>query len=187
MEQKINEIEGLSAKTKNVLARSHIYTVAQLDELSIGELYQLKGVGASVMRELSRALNRPGLTPKSGKEVPTEEEEQITLFKWAELNEKKYPALKLMFHIPNEGKRSYVSGKRMKLAGMRKGVSDIFLSAPRGKYHGLYIEMKRIIDGKVSDDQTEWLDAVRAEGYAGYVAYGWQDASKKILRYLNGG
>ena len=37
--------------------------------------------------------------------VPTEEQEQISLMKWAKLQEPIYPELRLLFHIPNGGKR----------------------------------------------------------------------------------
>lgn len=118
---------------------------------------------------------------------PTEEEEQITLFNWAKMQLGKYPELRMMFHIPNEGKRSYIAGAHMKAAGMRKGVSDIFLSCARGGKHGLYIEMKRTAGSKVSREQVDWLQDVAGEGYAAYIAYGWKEAAEIITNYLDGG
>jgi hypothetical protein len=35
--------------------------------------------------------------------APTEAQEQEALFRWAAYNRAKYPALALMYHIPNEG------------------------------------------------------------------------------------
>lgn len=119
---------------------------------------------------------------------PTEEQEQITLFNWAAMQSRKYPELKNMFHIPNEGKRSVVAGAHMKAAGMRKGVSDIFLPAPRGKCHGLFIEMKRLYKAgsRPTKDQLEFISDMRAAGYAACVAYGWKMAADAIIEYLGG-
>ena len=44
----------------------------------------------------------------------TEGEEQRSLFVWATIAAGKYPALNLLFHIPNEGKRSQWTGARMR-------------------------------------------------------------------------
>lgn len=70
--------------------------------------------------------------------------------------------------IPNGGGRSKAEGGRLKAEGVRKGVPDIFCAMPQGSFHGLYIEMKSA-DGRVSDEQTTWLDESRALGYAGAV------------------
>lgn len=85
--------------------------------------------------------------------IPTEETEQITLFNWARTQQHKYPELRLMYHIPNGGQRSKSEAARFKAAGVRAGVPDIFLPCPRSRYHGLYIELKRVKGGRVSGDQ----------------------------------
>ena len=43
---------------------------------------------------------------------PEEDVEQMCLFRWAKASEGKWPELKLMFHIPNGGKRSKAEAKR---------------------------------------------------------------------------
>lgn len=116
--------------------------------------------------------------------VPTESVEQQTLFRWAKLNEKRHPELQLLFHIPNEGKRSYVTGNRMRSEGLKKGVPDLFLPIPKGRFHGLFIEMKRIKGGKISSEQKAWIRSLNAVGYKAVVAFGWEEASKDIEEYL---
>ena len=37
--------------------------------------------------------------------VPTEAQEQMTLFSWAAMQSGKYPELKLLYHVPNGGSR----------------------------------------------------------------------------------
>lgn len=117
-------------------------------------------------------------------EVPHESVEQQALFAWARLYTGKYPELNWMYHVPNEGKRSYSTGRRMRAEGLKSGVPDICLPVARGGYHGLYIELKRRKGGRVSDNQEMWLGALRDAGYMAIVCKGWEEASDKILRYL---
>lgn len=117
----------------------------------------------------------------------TEEEEQITLFSWAALNEGRHPELRWMYAIPNGGLRSKTEAARMKKAGVKKGVSDIFLPAARGKYHGLYIELKKLCGGRASKEQIKFIEAVRKEGYYADVKCGWVAAAKLIVDYLERG
>lgn len=121
---------------------------------------------------------------KSEIPAPTESEEQRTLFRWATLQSLKHPELALMFHVPNEGKRSKVVGGRMKAEGLKSGVPDIFLPVPRGEYHGLFIEMKRIRGGAVTDCQKLWIHDLAHQGYKAVVCRGWQNAADEILKYL---
>jgi hypothetical protein len=39
---------------------------------------------------------------------------------------------------------------------------------------------------KPSDDQEFWLQALTQQGYCTAVCYGWEAASKVILKYLEG-
>lgn len=77
-----------------------------------------------------------------GSKTLSESEEQICLFRWAQWACGKYPELKLLFHVPNEGKRSVYTGARMRSEGLRAGVPDICLPVAKKRYHGLFVEMK---------------------------------------------
>ena len=121
---------------------------------------------------------------KRGKLIPDEAEEQKIVFKWATLNQKKYPKLKKMYHIPNEGKRSKKTGANLKAMGLIPGVSDICLPVPRGKYHGLYIELKAE-DGVPSVRQLEFLSNMREEGYCTAVCYGASQAIEILREYMS--
>jgi hypothetical protein len=116
--------------------------------------------------------------------VPKEASEQKWLFQWAANSLGKHPELALMFHIPNEGKRSRTTGARMRQEGLKRGVPDIFLPVPRGGFHGLFIEMKRIKGSKTSDDQKGWLEALHRQGYQAFVCKGWCEAADRIEEYL---
>lgn len=71
---------------------------------------------------------------------------------------------KCLFSIPNAGIRNKANGGRMKAEGMLAGASDLFLAVPSGEYHGLFLEAKWG-DGRLSDNQKEFLSAMAAQGY----------------------
>ncbi len=118
--------------------------------------------------------------------VPTEGEEQALLFSWAAMSLRKYPELGLLFHIPNGGKRGKAEAARFKAEGVKAGVPDLFLPVARGKYHGLFIELKRYKGGRVSDWQKHWLMELGWQGYRAEVARGWKEAAEIIKNYLEG-
>lgn len=123
-------------------------------------------------------------TFKSEYKTESESFEQIQLFAWAQWLGGKYPELSLMYHIPNEGKRSKTTGSKLKKEGLKAGVPDICLPVPRGRYHGLYIEMKAT-GNKLTDSQAQWLEMLDKQDYYTAVCYGWEIASKVITKYLN--
>lgn len=118
--------------------------------------------------------------------VPLETAEQQALFKWAEVMCYRWPELRMMYHIPNEGKRSRRTGARLKAEGMRGGVPDICLPVARGGHHGLYIEMKRVKNSRVTKEQLEWIEDLVAQGYVAAVCRGCDEAISLITRYLSG-
>lgn len=114
---------------------------------------------------------------------------QQAAVKWFRMQYPQYA--RLLIHIPNEGKRSTklvrtrdgyktvcISGSRLKAEGMVKGVSDLVLFVPSGRYHGLCIETKtESMDGngkKVrtcqSKEQRQWQEEVESQGYM-YAVY----------------
>ena len=116
--------------------------------------------------------------------TPTEDIEQTQLFAWAHFARGKYPELALMYHIPNGGKRSKAEAVRFKAQGVKAGVPDICLPVARGKYHGLYIELKRVKGGRVSTAQEEYISALRKQGYRVEVCFGMEQARDVIVEYL---
>ena len=116
--------------------------------------------------------------------VPSEEEEQVTLFNWAKMQEGKYPELKLMFHIPNGGLRSKTEAARLKKQGVKAGVPDICLPCAKCGRHGLFIELKKLTGGRTSKEQKAWIAALENAGYAASVCCGWKEAVRTITWYL---
>lgn len=124
----------------------------------------------------------------------TEHKEQCAVFEWAGLMSNEYPELDLMFAIPNGGARPYkisetpkgdvrysFEGRKLKKEGVKEGVPDIFLPAPKGDYHGLFIEMKRHGGGVVRKSQRAWLTNLAQQGYFVVVCKG-SDAALRVLK-----
>jgi hypothetical protein len=75
----------------------------------------------------------------------------------------KYPGLRgLLFSVPNGGARSSKEGKRMKLTGVVKGVSDLIFLYKREAY---LIELKKDTNSKQSRDQIYWENKVKTQGF----------------------
>lgn len=114
---------------------------------------------------------------------PTEEQEQTVVMHWAAMAAGRWPELRLLFHIPNGGKRSKTEAVRFRAAGVRSGVPDLFLPCARGGYHGMWIEMKAV-DGRVSADQARWRKDLLEQGYMSVVCYGADAAIEAIEKYM---
>ena len=113
----------------------------------------------------------------------SEESEQIALINWCNLNICKYPQLELIYHVPNGGKRNKTEAKRLKYAGVKKGVPDLCLPVSNNKYNGLYIEMK-YGKNKATKEQKEWIDKLNKQGYLAVVCNGFDEAKETIETYL---
>ncbi len=93
---------------------------------------------------------------------------------------------RLLMAFPLQGKRTKANGARMKAEGMRAGTPDMFLAVPRGKYHGLWIELKRP-SGRLTPNQKDMLSLLDVTGgYAAFAAYGFDDCERLIGAYLRG-
>lgn len=115
-----------------------------------------------------------------------EDTEQMNVISWANWNSNKYPELKLLFHVPNGGKRNAQEAARFKTMGVKAGVPDLCLPVPRGGYAGLYIEMK-YGKNKTTDKQDEWIHDLSAQGYFVKVCWGAEQAIDILEVYMQQG
>lgn len=109
--------------------------------------------------------------------------EQIKLFTWAKMRENTIPQLRLLYHIPNEGKRTQSGGQILKAAGLKSGVPDICLPVSRRGYNALYIELK-YGNNKPTKAQVAFMKALQEEGAKVAVCYLAEEARDLILFYL---
>lgn len=132
-------------------------------------------------------VRRRGIAPAA---VPTERQEQKALIAWCDRHSATYPELARVYAIMNAG--GYSGGFKSNMLrviealrqGVRKGYPDLGLDVPRGPYHGLRIELKRVKGGDTSDVQSEWITWLRSQGYRAEVCKGWEAARDTILDYL---
>jgi len=111
---------------------------------------------------------------------------QEALFSWCDIQRHKYPELKLLYHVPNGGKRDARTAQALKRQGVKAGVPDLCLPVARGGWHGLYIELK-VGKNKPTEHQREWLKSLRHQDYATAVCYGWEEAAETLASYLDSG
>jgi hypothetical protein len=78
--------------------------------------------------------------------------------------------------------------QRIKMArtGYVKGFPDLFIYEPRGEFHGLAIEMKKVKGSKIEPEQVQWQEQLRNRGYCSYICKGSEEAIKQIDEYFNG-
>lgn len=113
------------------------------------------------------------------KKIPSETEDQIELVKWMEKKGLKFYA------VPNGGYRRISEAVRFKHSGVKAGVPDLCIPFPSGPYHGLYIELKRVIGGEVSVVQQEWVDYLNSVGYYAAICRGFEEAKRTVEYYLS--
>ena len=114
----------------------------------------------------------------------SEHDTQCAFNEWCKWNEKKYPALKLSFAIPNGGKRNIITATKMKAEGVRPGVPDWHLPVPVGGYSGLWIEFK-FGKNKLSDNQRDYIGLLEKSRHVVAVCYTSEEATRAVIGYLN--
>ena len=96
-----------------------------------------------------------------------------------------YPKLrKLLFHVPNGGKRNKVTAQIFKAMGVVPGVSDLILLVSRHGYGSLCIEMKTT-SGYQSPAQIDWEKEVTAAGNKYALCRTFDDFQKTVKDYLS--
>jgi hypothetical protein len=143
---------------------------------------------------LGEAPYKQGALPPIKLVKDSEHSHQVGLMAWSSLPDVRemFPELRWLYAIANGGSRGdtdqsrRIEGGKMKAEGVKTGVSDLKLPVKRGEWSGLYIELKKMPGKGVgpSDDQTEFIEFVRSQGYAACVCYGWQEARNTIIAYL---
>jgi len=109
----------------------------------------------------------------------SEDDIQKTVMQWVRLQ----GLGGVVFHIPNQGKRSMRYGKQLKDMGMRPGVSDLFIARPSKRYHGAWIELKSA-KGRISPEQKLFLIDMEKEGYFTAICWSIEETIETITQYL---
>ncbi len=121
----------------------------------------------------------PALTRKQRIDSsPFEYQEQMVAATWLTKNNI------LFYHVPNGGYRRAEEAAKFKAMGVKAGVPDLCIPIARGSHHGLYIELKRVCGGTLSEAQKFWMAELRKQGYDCYEAKGAQDLINYVQNYL---
>ncbi|MCP4988390.1 MAG: VRR-NUC domain-containing protein [Colwellia sp.] len=119
-----------------------------------------------------------------------EHQEQCAVIRWCQLHETKYPALGMIFAIPNGGHRHIRVAQKLKVEGVKAGVPDLLLACTNLltkyksiRWNGLFIEMKSG-KNKVTKLQEDWIMRLLLHGYKVVVCYSWTEAVQAIIDYL---
>ena len=149
----------------------------------------LYGTSAPIQTELSVVSDSASVTPqaliapKAPKTpiciVPSEQDEQFRAHAWLAKNGIVH------HHSPNGGARDWREGAKFKRMGTSAGFPDFVIPYARKGYHGLYIELKRVSGGKLSDVQVWWRDFLIKEGHAWFEAKGAGELIKIVSDYMD--
>ena len=142
------------------------------------ERYQLNKNGEGYLDPTALEGIKRADKNKTSKQRVTEAEEQKALI------QKKYPELKMLMHVPNEGKRSPRYGAELKRLGLQAGFPDLALFVPRNGKAALFIEMK-VGRNKCTENQKKWIRKLLEQGYEVKVCYSCEEAIQVIKKYLN--
>jgi len=107
--------------------------------------------------------------------IPTEHEEQCALVQYLELKKLKFTS------IPNSTyTKSWKQKAKNKAEGLRPGLPDLLVIV---KDHLVFIEMKRVKGGRVSEHQETWIAALNdCKSVQAFVCYGADEAMNLIER-----
>lgn len=93
---------------------------------------------------------------------------------------------RLLFAIPNGGRRSPREAARLKAEGVVAGTPDLMLAVARGEHHGLFIEMKRADGrGRLSEDQVTQALLLIEQGYLVVACAGHAEAWRRLVMYIS--
>ena len=131
-------------------------------------------------KETQRGATQEAKTAIQRAITPLEEDEQRDFAEWLDCQGV------LWTHIPNERKASLAVLSSLARQGLKKGFPDNFIAVARGKWHGLFIELKRVKKclSVRSKEQREWIKQLNAAGYKALFCYGAEEAKKAVREYL---
>jgi hypothetical protein len=124
---------------------------------------------------------KPGLV--DDRFLVSEYDHQKKAFEWIQDHTDQYPELDDLYAIPNGGRRPPKVAREMKETGQKKGMPDVHLPIPRGKFASLYVELKKP-GGSLSPDQKKRHPRLARWGNRVVTVYSWADLIITALDYL---
>lgn len=109
---------------------------------------------------------------------PSEHQEQVYFIREFE---RLYPDHRI-FAIPNGGSRHRLEAANLKREGVTSGIPDLFCPSL-----GLWVEMKRERESRISPEQKDWLAYLESIGYKAIIGRGAADALEQVKQYFESG
>lgn len=120
------------------------------------------------------------------KRLYEEGKHQAAVFEWAAY--RKVPEggvlRDYMFAIPNGAKRSVVQAVILKRQGLQAGIPDVCISLARKTYHGMFLELKRASNYRLTPEQSVVIERLNKVGYFARVSTTIDKTIEMIEEYL---
>lgn len=126
------------------------------------------------------------ITTDDYRALASEHQEQVSFIDWCAKHTYHCPDLAWVAAVPNGGKRTIGTARKLKREGVRAGYPDLLLDVARGPYHGWRCELKKVGGRVAKATQTPWHERLRAQGYRVDVCVGWEAAARALVVYLGG-
>lgn len=129
-------------------------------------------------QQARRAATRPP--------APLETDECRTFIAWTRLvHFMGEPLFERVVKIPNERGKAGAAIAVLESIGLRSGFPDYSILAPAGRWHGLYLEAKRIDGSTIDGNQVAWRDKLLRWGYDAVICEGAAQLIQATKRYFS--
>ncbi|MGE0630938.1 MAG: VRR-NUC domain-containing protein [Pseudobdellovibrionaceae bacterium] len=92
-----------------------------------------------------------------------------------------YP-LSLIWATPNGGHRHPLEAAKFKMTGVLAGVPDLFIAEPKGKFHGMFVELK--CTTKPTPAQMELIGKLHDRNYCTAICYSFDEFTMNVKKYF---
>lgn len=115
----------------------------------------------------------------------TESDIQKSIIKWADMHSRcKNKEIELLYAIPNGAHVSDKNRMRLVAEGLKKGMPDLCLPVPKGRFGSLFLEVKTR-DGVLSKDQKAMHEKLESFGNKVVIVRDLFNAIDAIDDYMN--
>lgn len=105
---------------------------------------------------------------------------QVACVRWFRLQHRG----RLIYAIPNGGKRNVITASKLKSEGVSAGIPDLHVPIANSRYHGLYIEMK-VKPNVPTIKQKDMMVKLHMNGYKCAVCYSIDEFISVVNEYMN--
>ena len=97
----------------------------------------------------------------------------------------KYPKARYCASLGGQYQKYPSQRRTAKETGYVKGFPDLQICEVKGKYHGLFIELKIWKNAYPSEHQKQWIKDLQDRGYCAEICKGFDECIDLIDKYFN--